>query len=241
MSSQIIISMKPIDVHLSEVKDVKEGALVLIDKPLNWTSFDVVNKIRYFLNKELHTGRIKVGHAGTLDPLATGLLIVCIGKFTKRIDEIQTQEKEYKGTLVLGATTPSYDLETEIDQTFATGEISDTQIYEAAKLFEGEIEQVPPSFSALKVNGIRSYKKARANVAMELQPRLVTIDSFKISSIKMPQVEFIVSCSTGTYIRSLVYDFGKVLHNGAHLTALSRTRIGQFHLDNAWKLEDVLH
>ncbi len=241
MYSQVIISMKPIDVHLSEVKDVKEGALVLIDKPLNWTSFDVVNKIRYFLNKVLHTGRIKVGHAGTLDPLATGLLIVCIGKFTKRINEIQRQEKEYKGTLVLGATTPSYDLETEIDQTFATGEISDTQIYEAAKLFEGEIEQVPPSFSALKVNGIRSYKKARENVAIELQPRPVTIDSFKISNIQMPQVEFMVSCSTGTYIRSLVHDFGKALHNGAHLTALSRTRIGQFHLDNAWKLEDVIH
>jgi len=200
--------MKPIDVHLSEVKDVKEGALVLIDKPLNWTSFDVVNKIRYFLTKDLHTGRIKVGHAGTLDPLATGLLIVCIGKFTKRINEIQRP---------------------------------DTQIYEAAKLFEGEIEQVPPSFSALKVNGIRSYKKARENVAIELQPRPVTIDSFKISNIQMPQVEFMVSCSTGTYIRSLVHDFGKALHNGAHLTALSRTRIGQFHLDNAWKLEDVIH
>jgi tRNA pseudouridine55 synthase len=233
--------MKPIDVHLSEVKDIKEGALVLIDKPLNWTSFDVVNKIRYFLNKEMHTGRIKVGHAGTLDPLATGLLIVGIGKFTKRIDEIQRQKKEYTGTLSLGATTPSYDLETEIDQTFTTDEISDTQIYEAAKRFEGEIEQLPPSFSALKVNGIRSYKKARENLAVELQPRPVTIDSFNISNINIPQVEFVVSCSTGTYVRSLVHDFGKELHNGAHLTALSRTKIGQFHLDNAWKLEDVLH
>lgn len=232
--------MKPIDVHLSKVKNIKEGALVLIDKPLTWTSFDVVNKIRYFLSKELHTGRIKVGHAGTLDPLATGLLVVCIGKFTKRIGEIQKQHKEYTGTLSLGATTPSYDLETEIDRTFTTVDIADKDIYEATKQFKGEIGQLPPAYSAVKVDGVRSYKRARANAAVELQSRRVTIDSFRITKISIPTVEFIVSCSTGTYIRSLVHDFGKALHNGAHLTALSRTRIGQFHLGKAWKLEDVL-
>jgi tRNA pseudouridine55 synthase len=232
--------MKPIDVHLSKVRNIKEGALVLIDIPLTWTSLDVVNKIRYFLNKELHTGRIKVGHAGTLDPLATGLLIVCIGKFTKRISEIQKQDKEYTGTLSLGATTPSYDLETEIDKTFMTADIADQQIYEATKQFEGEIEQLAPAYSAVKVDGVRSYKKARKNVTVQLQPRHVTIDSFRITNINMPMVEFIVSCSTGTYIRSLVHDFGKALSNGAHLTALSRTKIGHFHLGNAWKLKDVL-
>jgi len=232
--------MKPIEVHLSKVKNIKEGALVLIDKPLTWTSFDVVNKIRYFLNKELHTGRIKVGHAGTLDPLATGLLVVCIGKFTKRISEIQKQDKEYAGTLSLGATTPSYDLETEIDRTFTTADIADKKIHEFTKQFEGVIEQVPPAYSAIKVDGVRSYKKARKNIALKLQPRQVKIDSFRITNINIPKVEFIVSCSTGTYIRSLVHDFGKALHNGAHLTALSRTRIGHFHLGNAWKLKDVL-
>ena len=233
--------MKPIDVPLSQVEDIKEGALILIDKPLTWTSFDVVNKIRYFLKKNLNTGRIKVGHAGTLDPLATGLLIVCVGKFTKRIAEIQKQKKEYQGTLELGASTPSYDLETDIDHEFPTDHISEDSLIQTAQFLEGDIEQVPPAYSAVKIKGVRAYKNARENKIIELNPRIVSIESFKISSVQMPRVEFTVSCSTGTYIRSLVHDYGKKLENGAHLTALTRTKIGDFHLDNAWKLDELLH
>ncbi|MBL4754646.1 MAG: tRNA pseudouridine(55) synthase TruB [Flavobacteriales bacterium] len=233
--------MKPIDLPLSQINDIKEGALILIDKPLTWTSFDVVNKIRYFLKKNLDTGRIKVGHAGTLDPLATGLLIVCVGKYTKRIDEIQKQKKEYQGTLELGATTPSYDLETEIDHTFPTDSLSEDSLIETAQFFEGDIEQIPPIYSAVKVQGVRSYKNARQNKIIQLNARTVSIEHFKISSIQMPEVKFTVSCSTGTYIRSLVHDFGKKLGNGAHLTALSRTKIGDFQLKDAWKLSEVLN
>lgn len=233
--------MKPLDVPLSKVKDPQEGVLLLMDKPLTWTSFDVVNKIRYFLKKELKTGKIKVGHAGTLDPLATGLLIVCIGKYTKRIDEIQRQQKEYYGKMILGATTPSFDLETEIDNSFSTSDINNQAILETAKLFEGEIEQVPPAYSAVRVDGVRAYKRARESTSIQLRSRRVKIDSFQISKIEIPSIEFVVSCSTGTYIRSLVHDFGKKLNNGAHLASLSRTRIGEFNLNKAWKLEDVLN
>ena len=232
--------MIPIVVPLSEVKDIKDGALLLIDKPFSWTSFDVVNKIRYYLKKELNTGKIKVGHAGTLDPLATGLLIVCIGKYTKRIEEIQKQEKEYRGAFQLGATTPSFDLETEVDETFDTKNLSDLLVHQTAKNFIGDIDQVPPSYSALKVDGVRAYKMARKNKMVKLLPRRVTISSFELSNIQLPEVEFIVSCSTGTYIRSLVHDLGKALNNGAYLTALSRTRIGHFSLEDAWQLKDVL-
>ncbi|MBL4735037.1 MAG: tRNA pseudouridine(55) synthase TruB [Flavobacteriales bacterium] len=233
--------MKPIDVPLSEVKDIHEGALLLVDKPLKWTSFDVVNKIRYFLKKELNTGKIKVGHAGTLDPLATGLLVVCIGKYTKRIAEVQEQKKEYTGTMILGATTPSFDRETEIDNTFPIENITADAILDAARLFEGEIEQIPPSFSAVKIDGVRAYKKARENKLVELKTRIIKINSFRIEKIQVPDIEFIVSCSTGTYIRSLVNDFGKKLNNGAYLNSLVRTRIGKFQLKNAWRLDDLLH
>ena len=233
--------MKPIDVPLSEVKDIHEGALLLVDKPLKWTSFDVVNKIRYFLKKELNTGKIKVGHAGTLDPLATGLLVVCIGKYTKRIAEVQEQKKEYTGTMILGATTPSFDRETEIDNTFPIENITADAILDAARLFEGEIEQIPPSFSAVKIDGVRAYKKARENKPVELKTRIIKINSFRIEKIQVPDIEFIVSCSTGTYIRSLVNDFGKKLNNGAYLNSLVRTRIGKFQLKNAWRLDDLLH
>ncbi|MBL4577472.1 MAG: tRNA pseudouridine(55) synthase TruB [Flavobacteriales bacterium] len=233
--------MKPIDVPLSEVKDIHEGALLLVDKPLKWTSFDVVNKIRYFLKKELNTGKIKVGHAGTLDPLATGLLVVCIGKYTKRIAEVQEQKKEYTGTMILGATTPSFDRETEIDNTFPIENITADAILDAARLFEGEIEQIPPSFSAVKIDGVRAYKKARENKVVKLKTRIIKINSFHIEKIQVPDIEFIVSCSTGTYIRSLVNDFGKKLNNGAYLNSLVRTRIGKFQLKNAWRLDDLLH
>lgn len=232
--------MQPIEVSLSKIKDPQEGVLLLVNKPITWTSFDVVNKIRYFLKKEMKTGKIKVGHAGTLDPLATGLLIVCIGKYTKRIDEIQKQKKEYSGEMIFGATTPSFDLETPIDKTFSTSELDEKLIRETAKKFEGDIVQVPPIYSAVKVEGVRAYKKARENKDIKLRSRTVHIDSLLISNIELPNVCFTVSCTTGTYIRSLVSDFGKILNNGAHLASLKRTKIGDYHLDNAWKLEDLL-
>ena len=232
--------MLPLNVPLSQVSDPQEGVLLLVDKPLTWTSFDVVNKIRYYLKKELKTGKIKVGHAGTLDPSATGLLIICIGKYTKRIEEIQTQNKEYKGTMILGSTTPSYDLETEADNTFPISDLHEEELLKTVLKFEGEIEQIPPAYSAVKVDGVRAYKKARDNQSIKLKSRTVNIETFKIDKIEMPSVKFTIACSTGTYIRSLVHDFGRELNNGAHLTSLMRTRIGEFSLDDAWKLEEVL-
>ncbi|MBL4657431.1 MAG: tRNA pseudouridine(55) synthase, partial [Flavobacteriales bacterium] len=170
--------MLPLNVPLSQVSDPQEGVLLLVDKPLTWTSFDVVNKIRYYLKKELKTGKIKVGHAGTLDPLATGLLIICIGKYTKRIEEIQTQNKEYKGTMILGSTTPSYDLETEADNTFPISDLHEEELLKTVLKFEGEIEQIPPAYSAVKVDGVRAYKKARDNQSIKLKSRTVNIETF---------------------------------------------------------------
>ncbi|MBP3943830.1 tRNA pseudouridine(55) synthase TruB [Sphingobacteriaceae bacterium WQ 2009] len=213
-----------------------EGQVLLIDKPLTWTSFDVVGKVR----NSIKPLKVKVGHAGTLDPLATGLLIVCTGKFTKQIDNYQAEDKEYTGTITLGATTPSFDLETEVDETFDTTAITEEMIYAAAKTFEGDIAQFPPAHSAIKIGGERVYEKARRGETVELKARAVRINSFDIERIEMPHVHFRVRCTKGTYIRSLAYDFGKALGNGAHLSALRRTKSGDFHVDKAWNLEDLI-
>ena len=212
----------------------EEGAVILIDKPLEWTSFDVVGKIR-------NTIRVKkVGHAGTLDPLATGLLILCTGKMTKKIDEFQAQEKEYEGELVLGKTTPSFDRETEVDQEFDISSITEDMIRKNVSSFIGTIQQVPPLYSAIKVNGEALYKKARKGETVEIKAREVTISEFEITEVQLPIVKFRIVCSKGTYIRSLVRDFGVALNNGAYMSALRRTRIGNFHVDNAEQLPEFI-
>src|SRR5690554_7434098 len=214
-------------------EDYKEGQVILIDKPLEWTSFQAVNKVRWLIRKQFDIKKIKVGHAGTLDPLATGLLIICSGKFTKKIDTLQAQEKEYTGTFTLGATTPSFDLETEIDRTFDISGLTSEKIKAAIPQFLGEIQQQPPVFSALKKDGKRLYVFARKGVEVDIPLRTVTISEFKITKIDLRKVDFRVVCSKGTYIRSLAHDFGKSLQNGAHLSALRRTRIGDFSVDDA--------
>ncbi|WP_347373343.1 tRNA pseudouridine(55) synthase TruB [Aequorivita sp. Q41] len=219
-------------------EDYKEGQVILIDKPLEWTSFQAVNKVRWLIRKAFEIKKIKVGHAGTLDPLATGLLIICTGKFTKKIDTFQAQEKEYTGTFTLGATTPSYDLETEIDNTFNISEITSEKIYEATKQFLGEIQQQPPIFSALKKEGKRLYEFARNGEEVEIPFRTITISEFEITKIALPRIDFRVVCSKGTYIRSLAHDFGKALNNGAHLSALRRTKIGTFSVKDGIGIEE---
>jgi tRNA pseudouridine55 synthase len=210
------------------------GQIILIDKPLHWTSFQAVNKMKYALiNKVGLPKKFKIGHAGTLDPLASGLLLVCTGKFTKRISELQGQAKEYTGTFFIGATTPSYDLETEIDKTFDTAHIDEVLIHETVKQFLGEIDQKPPVFSAIKKDGIRLYEHARSGETVEITSRKTTIHEFEITRIALPEIDFRVVCSKGTYIRSLAYDFGQRLHSGSHLTALRRTKIGEFNVQNA--------
>lgn len=213
--------------------DFKEGQVLLIDKPLKWTSFQVVNKIRWHIRQKFNLKKIKVGHAGTLDPLATGLLILCTGKFTKKIETYQAQTKEYTGEITLGATTPSYDLETEIDAVFSTEHLTEELIYKTAKLFEGEIEQKPPIFSAIKKDGKRLYELAREGKTTEIKSRKITIEAFEITKINFPKIEFRIVCSKGTYIRSLAFDFGVALKSGAHLSALRRTKIGAFNVNNA--------
>ncbi len=214
-------------------EEFKEGQILLFDKPLGWTSFQLVNKVRWLIRQSCKIKKIKVGHAGTLDPLASGLLIICTGKFTKRIEELQGQEKEYTGTFTLGGTTPSYDLETEIDQNFEIEHISEENIHAATKEFIGEISQIPPVFSALKKDGKRLYEYARNGEDVEIPSRKVTVSAFEITNVEMPKVEFRVACSKGTYIRSLAHDFGKALNSGAHLSALRRTKIGTFNVDDS--------
>lgn len=218
-------------------ENFKTGQTLLFDKPLNWTSFDVVNKIRWNIRKSLNIKKIKVGHAGTLDPKATGLLIVCTGKNTKKINKFMGLEKEYTGTFTLGATTPSYDLETEVNEIFPFDHLSEEKIRKNAENFIGEIEQIPPVFSALKKDGKRLYEYARNQEEVKIGSRKVLISEFEITRINLPKVDFRVVCSKGTYIRSLVHDFGKVLENGAYLSALRRTKIGKFSVENALDLE----
>ena len=216
-----------------------EGQILLIDKPLTWTSFQAVNKLKYILKRQYDLPKkFKIGHAGTLDPLATGLLIVCTGKFTKRITEIQAQAKEYTGTFTVGATTPSYDLETEIDATFSTAHLTPELIQETTQQFLGEIDQKPPVFSAIKKDGKRLYEHARAGEEVEIAFRKTTIHEFEITRIELPEIEFRVVCSKGTYIRSLAFDFGKALNSGAYLSVLRRTKIGDYSVNDAVSPED---
>jgi tRNA pseudouridine55 synthase len=208
--------------------------VLLIDKPLTWTSFDVVNKVRY-------TGKFKkVGHAGTLDPLATGLLILCTGKKTKEIDQYQAQDKEYTGKLILGKTTPSFDLETEVDAEFPTEHITKEMLEEARLSFLGEIQQIPPAFSAIKVNGKRAYESARAGKDVELKARTIQITKFEIETSAFPEISFVLGCTKGTYVRSLVRDFGIKLKSGAYMSALRRTKIGNFDVENAYVLDELI-
>ncbi len=221
-----------------QADDFNNGQVLSINKPLTWTSFQTVNKMKWLLKSKLGLKKIKIGHAGTLDPLASGLLLVCTGKFTKRITELQAQTKEYTGTFYIGATTPSYDLETEIDATFPISHISDELIQSQIALFTGEIDQKPPIFSAIKKEGKRLYEHARAGETVEIASRKTTIYEFEITRIALPEVDFRVVCSKGTYIRSLAFDFGIALQSGAHLTKLIRTKIGDYALENAMSIED---
>lgn len=210
-----------------------EGQVILIDKPLTWSSFQAVNKLKYILKRKYDLPKkFKIGHAGTLDPLATGLLIICTGKFTKKITEIQAQTKEYTGTITVGATTPSYDLETEINATFPTEHITEALIIDTTKQFLGEIDQKPPVFSAIKKEGKRLYEHARAGEEVEIAARKTTIYEFEITKINLPEISFRVQCSKGTYIRSLAFDFGIALNSGAHLSELRRTKIGAYSVVN---------
>ncbi|NAS31289.1 tRNA pseudouridine(55) synthase TruB [Flavobacteriaceae bacterium R38] len=214
-------------------EDFKNGRVLLIDKPLTWSSFQAVNKIKWAIKKKFNLKKIKVGHAGTLDPLATGLLIICTGKFTKKIPEFQGQVKEYTGTITIGGTTSSYDLETEINQSFSTDHITNELIHSTTKQFLGTIKQLPPVFSALKKDGKRLYEFAREGKEVKIDAREIEILDFEITRINLPEIDFRVVCSKGTYIRSLAHDFGKALNSGAHLSALKRTKIGDFNVHNA--------
>ena len=216
-----------------------EGEIVAFDKPLGWTSFQMLSKFRYKLSRKLGVKKIKVGHAGTLDPLATGVLILCTGKATKRIEEFQQQQKEYIATLKLGATTPSFDMEMEEDGTYPVGHITEESVKEVLQCFVGEIEQVPPSFSACKINGDRAYNLARAGEAVELKPKKLRIDEIELQAYEAPFATIRVVCSKGTYIRALARDIGQALSSGAYLTALRRTRIGDFVADKCLKVEDI--
>ncbi|WMI66390.1 tRNA pseudouridine(55) synthase TruB [Aestuariibaculum sp. YM273] len=225
---------------MNSLEAFQAGKVLLIDKPLNWTSFQVVNKLRWEIKQAFKLKKIKVGHAGTLDPLATGLLVICTGKMTKQIDSFQAQIKEYTGTIVLGSTTPSYDLETEINETFPTEHITEDLIRETTKQFIGDIEQYPPVFSALKKDGKRLYEFARAGEDVEIKPRNINIAEFEITNINGLEVDFRVVCSKGTYIRSLAHDFGKALNSGGHLSALRRTKIGDFDIKEGVSIEDFI-
>ena len=216
-----------------EVEDFLNGKVLIIDKPLNWTSFQVVNKIRWAIRQKFNLKKIKVGHAGTLDPSATGLLILCTGKMTKKINEFQAENKEYTGTITLGATTPSFDLETEVDQSFPTEHITEELVLHATESFKGLIQQKPPIYSALKKDGVRLYELARKGEQTEIKSREVHILDFEITKFELPQVNFRIVCSKGTYIRSIANDFGKELQSGGHLSSLRRTKSGTFDLSTA--------
>lgn len=225
---------------MDKVYDYKAGEVLLVHKPLNWTSFDVVNKLRYHIKRKLGVKKIKVGHAGTLDPLADGLLIICTGKKTKSINDFMGLPKTYTGNITLGATTPSYDLETEIDQTFPIDNITKEQIEAKAEEMTGTYEQYPPIFSAKKVKGKKAYDLARAGEEVQLKPKLIEIHSFELTNIDLPHVDFRITCSKGTYIRSIAHDMGQLLQNGGHLSALRREAIGDFELKDAKTVEEWL-
>ena len=217
----------------------KEGVVVLVDKPMEWTSFDVVSTLRNRVSRIEQVKRIKVGHAGTLDPLATGLLIVCIGKYTKKIDGFQAQKKRYSGIITVGGIRPSYDMETEIEEEFPTEHITDELVKEVVASFQGEIQQKPPIYSAIKVDGERLYKKARRGQDVEIKSRKVTLHDFKITKREGNDFHFILDCSKGTYVRSLAFDFGKAVGSGGYLKSLRREMIGDFNITDAWELDEL--
>jgi len=220
-------------------EDFLKEQIILVDKPLTWTSFNVVSKLKWAIRGQTGIKKFKIGHAGTLDPLATGLLIICVGKMTKKIETFQLLEKEYTGIIRLGATTPSFDLEKEIDETFDTSDITKEMIFETAKSFIGIQQQIPPIFSAVKINGKRAYDYARSGETVEIKSKEIDIKCFDILKIENNDVYFKIVCSKGTYIRSIARDFGEALNNGAHLFALRRTRIGEFLAENAINIEKV--
>ena len=218
--------------------DIENGSIILVNKPYTWTSFQVVNKLKYHIKHKYGVKKFKIGHAGTLDPLATGLLIICIGKFTKRIEEFQAKEKEYTGVFRLGATTPCFDLEKPIDNEYPYLHITNEDVLRVANSFTGEIEQTPPLFSAVKVEGKRAYELARENQEVELKSKKIIISEFEVKNINLPDVQFRIVCSKGTYIRSIARDFGLALNSGAHLIELERTRIGEFKLEDALNVNE---
>ncbi|MFN5415869.1 MAG: tRNA pseudouridine(55) synthase TruB [Flavobacteriia bacterium] len=220
--------------------DFQEGEIILIDKPLTWTSFDAVNKIRWNIKQKLGVKKIKVGHAGTLDPLATGLLIICTGKKTKTIDTIQAEEKTYTGTILLGKTTPSFDLETEYNKEFPTEHITAELMEKVRQSFLGEQQQQPPVFSAKQIDGKRAYEHARAGREIEMKFNTIHISDFKINASRFPEIDFEIKCSKGTYIRSIANDFGQKLNSGGTLIALRRTQSGNFLVENAFTVEDFI-
>jgi len=220
------------------LEGIKDGQVLLFDKPLHWTSFQVVNKVRWLIKQKFGLKKLKVGHAGTLDPLATGLVILCTGKATKTIESLMGQTKIYTGEFTVGATTPSYDMETEVDKTFETSHITDELIRNTLPQFRGEIMQRPPIFSALKKEGKRLYEYARKGESVDIPKRQVNIDSFDITRNNFPKLNFKVQCSKGTYIRSLAYDFGEALNSGAYLSELRRTQIGDYKVSEAFSIED---
>lgn len=218
--------------------DFIEGEILYFNKPLTWTSFQLVAKVRNTICRHLDIKKLKVGHAGTLDPLATGVMIICTGRATKRIEEFQYQTKEYIATLELGATTPSYDLEKEIDNRFDFSHVTEKMVEETLMKFVGRIEQVPPSFSACKVDGRRAYEMARKGQEVILKPKVLVIDEIELLDCRLPMVKIRVVCSKGTYIRALARDLGEAMNCGAHLTALCRTRIGEIRLENCLNVDD---
>ena len=222
------------------LEDFKNGQVLLIDKPLNWTSFQVVNKIRWHIRQKFNIKKIKVGHAGTLDPLATGLLIICTGKFTKKIHEYQAQTKEYTGTITLGSSTPSFDLETEIDKEYPINHLTNELIHKTTSQFTGQISQKPPIYSAIKKDGKRLYELALAGKTTEIKSREVTVHEFEITTIDLPKVDFRIVCSKGTYIRSIANDFGLAMSSGSHLSTLRRTKIGDLTVTDALEPLDYI-
>lgn len=219
--------------------DFISGEILLIDKPLGWTSFDAVKRVRGALTRRMKVKKLKVGHAGTLDPLATGVMVICTGRATKRIDELQAGVKEYVATLALGATTPSFDLETEIDATYPIDHITRELVEETLRKFHGTIQQVPPAFSAVKIDGQRAYKMARKGQTPELKAKTLVIDDIELLEYAQDQISLRIVCSKGTYIRALARDIGEALGSGAHLTALRRTRVGDFTIDKCISVDDA--
>ena len=226
------------NIFFREGEDVRAGAVFVVDKPLHWTSFDVVNKVRICLRKGY--GKIKVGHAGTLDPLASGVVIVCVGKETKKIEEYMGQEKEYVAEITFGHTTPSYDLETSFDKEFPYEQVDRACLERAVQQFIGEIEQFPPSYSAVRVDGVRAYEMARRGDEVEMKSRKVMVREIEILKAEFPIVELRIVCSKGTYIRSLAHDLGKVCGSGSHLSALRRTRVGDFRVEDGFKMDEII-